>query len=78
MLRTLAVFAILSKMTDNLDIIERDLYYWFNFIKSASLQLSSSRPSQILVIRSRLDELTNGYEKISKLVAEVVKKADLS
>ena len=78
MLRTPAVFAILSKMTDNLDIIERDLYYWFNFIKSASLQLSSSRPSQILVIGSRLDELTNGYEKISKLVAEVVKKADLS
>ena len=78
MLRTPAVFAILSKMTDNLDIIERDLYYWFNFIKSASLQLSSSRPSQILVIGSRLDKLTNGYEKISKLVAEVVKKADLS
>ena len=78
MLRTPAVFAILSKMTDNLDIIERDLYYWFNFIKSASLQLSSSRPSQILVIGSRLDELTNGYEKISKLVAEVVKKSDLS
>ena len=78
MLRTPAVFAILSKMTDNLDIIERDLYYWFNFIKSASLQLSSSRPSQILVIGSRLDELTNGYEKISKLVAEVAKKADHS
>ena len=78
MLRTPAVFAILSKMTDNLDIIERDLYYWFNFIKSASLQLSSSRPSQILVIGSRLDKLTNGNEKISKLVAEVVKKADLS
>ena len=78
MLNTPAVFAILSKMTDNLDIIERDLYYWFNFIKSASLQLSSSRPSQILVIGSRLDELTNGHEKISKLVAEVVAKADLS
>ena len=76
MLSTPAVFAILSKMTDNLDIIERDLYYWFNFIKSASLQLSSSRQSQILVIGSRLDELTNGYEKISKLVAEVAKKAD--
>ena len=75
MLNTPAVFAILSKMTDNLDIIERNLYYWFNFIKSASLQLSSSRPSQILVIGSRLDELTNGYERISKLVAEVAKKA---
>ena len=75
MLNTPAVFAILSKMTDNLDIIEKDLYYWFNFIKSVSLQLSSSRPSQILVIGSRLDELTNGYEKISKLVAEVAEKA---
>ena len=78
MLSTPAVFAILLKMTDNLDIIERDLYYWFNFIKSASLQLSSSRQSQILVIGSRLDKLTNGYEKISKLVAEVAKKADHS
>ena len=78
MLSTPAVFAILSKMTDNLDIIEKDLYYWFNFIKSASLQLSSSRPSQILVIGSRLDELTNGYEKISKVVAAVAEKADHS
>ena len=78
MLNTPAVFAILSKMTDNLDIIERDLYYWFNFIKNVSLQLSSLRPSQILVIGSRLDELTNGYDKISKLVAEVAEKADHS
>ena len=78
MLSTPAVFAILLKMTDNLGIIERDLYYWFNFIKSASLQLSSSRPSQILVIGSRLDKLTNGYEKISKLVAEVAENANHS
>ena len=76
MLSTPAVFAILSKMTDNLDIIKCDLYYWFNFIKNASLQLSSSRPSQILVIGSRLDEMTNGYEKISNLVAEVAEKAN--
>ena len=78
MLSTPAVFAILSKMTDNLDIIKKDLYYWFNFIKNVSLQLSSSRLSQILVIGSRLDELTNGYEKISKVVAEVAEKANHS
>ena len=53
-------------------------YYWFNFIKNASLQLSSSRPSQILVIGSRLDEMTGGYEEISKVVAEVAEKADHS
>ena len=76
MLSTPAVFVILSKMTDNLDVIKCDLYYWFNFIKNASLQLSSSKPSQILVIGSRLDEMTDGYEKISKIVAEVAKKAD--
>ena len=75
MLSTPAVFAILSKMTNNHDIIERDLYYWFNFIKSVSLQLSKSRPSQIIVIGSRLDELTTGYEEISKLVTEVAEKA---
>ena len=78
MLNTPAVFAILSKMTDNLDLIKCDLYYWFNFIKNVSLQVSSSRPSQILVIGSRLDEMTDGYEKISKAVAEVAKKADHS
>ena len=78
MLSTPAVFAILLKMTDNLDIIKFDLYYWFNFIKNANLQLSSSKPSQILVIGSRLDEITDGYEKISEVVAEVADKADHS
>ena len=78
MLSTPAVFAILLKMTDNLDIIKGDLYYWFNFIKNANLQLSSSKPSQILVIGSRLDEMTGGYEEISKVVAEVAEKADHS
>ena len=78
MLSTPAVFAILCKMTDNQDIIRSDLYYWFNFIKNVSLQLSSSRLSQILVIGSRLDEMTDDYEKISKIVAEVAEKADHS
>ena len=78
MLNTPAVFAILSKMTNNLDLIKSDLYYWFNFIKNVSLQVSSSRPSQILVIGSRLDEITDGYKKISEVVAEVAKKADHS
>ena len=78
MLSTPAVFAILSKMTDNLDIIKGDLYYWFNFIKNTSLQLSSSKPSQILVIGSRLDEMTDGFEDVSKVVAEVAEKADHS
>ena len=75
MLSTPAVFAILSKMTDDLHTIKCDLYYWFNFIKNVSHRLSSSRPSQILVIGSRLDEMTDGCEKISKLVAEVAQKA---
>ena len=78
MLNTPAVFAILFKMTNNLDLIKSDLYYWFNFIKNANLQVLSSRPSQILIIGSRLDEMTGGYEKISKVVAEVAKKADHS
>ena len=33
----------------------------------------SSKPSQILVIESRLDEMTDGFENVSKVVAE---KAD--
>ena len=78
MLSTPAVFAILSKMTDDLRTIKYDLYYWFNFIKNVSLQLSMSRPSQILVIGSRLDEMTGGCKEISKVVAEVAEKADHS
>ena len=78
MLNTPAVFAILSKMTDDLRIIKYDLYYWFNFIKNACLHLSSSRPSQVLVIGSRLDEMSYGCEEISKVVAEVAEKADHS
>ena len=78
MLNTPAVFAILSKMTDDLHTIKYDLYYWFNFIKNACLHLSSSRPSQVLVIGSRLDEMSYGCEEISKVVAEVAQKADHS
>ena len=78
MLNTPAVFAILSKMTDDLRTIKYDLYYWFNFIKNACLHLSSSRPSQVLVIGSRLDEMSYGCEEISKVVAEVAEKADHS
>ena len=78
MLSTPAVFAILSKMTNDLHTIKGDLYYWFNFIKYVSLQLSSSRPSQILVIGSRLDEMTHGCEEISKVVAEVATNANHS
>ena len=52
MLSAPAVFAMLFKMTDSLDSIKKDLYYWFNFIKNVSFQLSSSKPSQILVLGS--------------------------
>ena len=73
MLSTPAVFAIL---TDNLDVIKSDLYYWFNFIKNANHKLS--RPSQILVIGSRLDEMSDDYEKVSEVVGDVTPKADHS
>ena len=78
MLSTPAVFAILFKMTDSLDFIKKDLYYWFNFIKNASFQLSSSRPSQILIIGSRLDEMTDGYQEIAKVVVDIAEKANHS
>ena len=70
MLSTPAVFALHSKMTDDLGTIKCDLYYWFNFIKNVSLQLLNSKPSSIIVIGSRLDEMTDGYEKFSKVVAD--------
>ena len=55
LLRSPAVFAILSNLTDDDDMIKKDLLFWFNFVENVSLNLISS--SQILVLGSHIDEL---------------------
>ena len=75
MLRSPAVFLILFKLINAIETIRQELYYWFNFIENASKGMKSSKRSQIIVIGSRLDELTTSLDPISELVHAVAKKA---
>ena len=78
MLSSPAVFLVLSKLINEKESMRKDLYYWFNFIENISKRIKSSKRSQIIVIGSRLDELTTSLDPISKLVDEVVEKAAYS
>ena len=78
MLSTPAVFLILFKLINAIETMRKELYYWFNFIENASKGMKSSKRSQIIVIGSRLDELTTSLDPISEVVDEVVKKAAYS
>ena len=57
LLRSPAVFAILSNLTDDVEMIKRDLLFWFNFVENVSMKLISS--SQVLVLGSHIDELSS-------------------
>ena len=57
LLRSPAVFAILSNRTDDEKTIKKDLLFWFNFVENVSTKLISS--SQVLVLGSHIDELSN-------------------
>ena len=55
LLRSPAVFAILTNLTDNEETIKEDLLFWFNFVENVSRKLISS--CQVLVLGSHVDEL---------------------
>ena len=55
LLRSPAVFAILSNLTDDKKTIKKDLLFWFNFVENVSMKLISS--SEVLVLGSHIDEL---------------------
>ena len=57
LLRSPAVFAILSNLTDDEETIKKDLLFWFNFVENVSMKLISS--SQVLVLGSHVDELSS-------------------
>ena len=78
MLSSPAVFLVLSKLINNKETMRKELYYWFNFIENISKGMKSSKRSQIIVIGSRLDELTTSLDPISELVRDVAKKATYS
>ena len=73
LLRSPAVFIILADLTLSIKIIERELYYWFNFIENVSTLLE--RPSQTIVVGSRADLLSDDDVDISTDVAQIAKKA---
>ena len=75
MLRSPAVFLILFKLINAIEMMRKELYYWFNFIENVSKEMKSSKRSQIVLIGSRLDELTTSLNPISEVVDEVVEKA---
>ena len=75
MLRSPSVFLVLSKLIHDRKTMRKELYYWFNFIENISKEIKSSKRSQIIVIGSRLDELTTSLDPISDLVHDVAKKA---
>ena len=57
LLRSPAVFAILSNLTDDEETIKKELLLRFNFVENVSTKLSN--PSQVLVIGSHIDELSS-------------------
>ena len=75
MLSSPAVFLVLSKLINHRKTMRTELYYWFNFIENISKGMKSSKRSQIIVIGSRLDELTTSLDPITELIHDVAEKA---
>ena len=54
MLRSPAVFIILIKLTDKLEDIEKQLYYWTGFVENIGYRMS--KKSQVIVVGSHADK----------------------
>ena len=67
MLRSPAVFIILIKLTDKLEDIEKQLYYWASFIQNVCSRVS--KKSQVIVVGSHADKwrAMNGKVLIERL-----------
>ena len=67
MLRSPAVFIILIKLTDKLEDIEKQLYYWARFIQNVCSRMS--KKSQVIVVGSHADdkEAKNGKVLVQHL-----------
>ena len=53
LLRSPAVFVVISNLDDDKETVEKDLYFWFNFVESVSTNLNTS--SQLIVVGSHID-----------------------
>ena len=54
MLRSPAVFIILIKLTDKLEDIEKQLYYWASFIQNVCSRIA--KKSQVIIVGSHVDK----------------------
>ena len=53
LLRSPAVFIVVSNLDDDKETVKKDLYFWFNFVESVSTNLNTS--SQLIVVGSHID-----------------------
>ena len=69
LLRSPAVFVIVTNLTYKKERIKRDLYFWFNFIENVSTNLSN--PSQVIIVGSHIDLLPheNDYDSFINEIA---------
>ena len=74
MLSSSGVFLVLFQLILNDEILIKYLHYWFKFIEEICKGMKSSMKSQIIIVGSRLDELTTSIEPIQRLVDGIAKK----
>ena len=67
MLRSPAVFIILIKLTDKLEDIDKQLYYWAGFLENVGCRMS--KKSQVIVVGSHADKrrAENGINLIKRI-----------
>ena len=72
MLRSPAVFVVVNKLTESEDVIEKNLYYWLNFIENVNTKLS--KQSQVIVVGSHVDKLQfTDVTDIEQFIKQIVK-----
>ena len=72
MLRSPAVFVVVNKLTESEDVIEKNLYYWLNFIKNVNTKLS--KQSQVIIVGSHVDKLQfSDANDIEQFIKQTVK-----
>ena len=68
LLRSPAVFVVVSNLDDDKETIKKDLYFWFNFVESVSTNLNTS--SQLIIVGSHID-LVQDVMNFQSIVDEV-------
>ena len=72
MLRSPAVFVVVNKLTESEDVIEKNLYYWLNFIENVNTKLS--KQSQVIIVGSHVDKLQfSDVTDIEQFIKQTVK-----